>query len=487
MSFTLFEGLSEASLKEILPDLASSSLPGFLPDQRWFGDKSSTIDTVSVDYADVERLDAEWLVLQIVRVTFSEGGEASYFVPLVITPEEPPALGTIRTLEGEYAIVDALQTASFRRWLIDGLFEDRVTKDGKISWSSTGALRSLGEIDRDASRISTAQQSNSSVVFDETIMVKVFRKLNLGVNPEIELGRFLTTKSSFRNAPAMLGSWSMTGAEGVPISLGVVHRFAGGSVDAWTYVRQQLRDRKIDDVSAAAELGAVIARLHLALESARDDEDLTPERIDQGDVDRWSSSLRATLDEAIVLMSAKASESAHRELIETFLDLAPNLAAQTTGFERLIGKAKIRVHGDLHLGQILVTPEREFLVLDFEGEPRRPIPERRQKTTPLKDVAGMLRSFSYARGGAEREEPADEIPSTAELVQWERATRRAFLESYLAETRKGQARFLPASNDDFRQAIAAWELDKALYEILYELNNRPDWLPIPLAGTLKLG
>jgi maltose alpha-D-glucosyltransferase/alpha-amylase len=167
--------------------------------------------------------------------------------------------------------------------------------------------------------------------------------------------------------------------------------------------------------------------------------------------------------------------------------LVPQLAAQTTGFDRLVGRSKIRVHGDLHLGQILVTPEREFLVLDFEGEPRRSIAERRLKTSPMKDVAGMLRSFSYARGAAEREEAPSAIPSPADLIRWERGVRKAFLDSYLTTSRQGQARFLPVSNDDVRQAIAAWELDKALYEILYELDNRPDWLAIPLSGTLKLG
>jgi maltose alpha-D-glucosyltransferase/alpha-amylase len=177
------------------------------------------------------------------------------------------------------------------------------------------------------------------------------------------------------------------------------------------------------------------------------------------------------------------------DLISTLIALADRLPSRSVGFERLVGALKTRVHGDYHLGQTLRTTSGDFVILDFEGEPQRPIAERRAKTSPLKDVAGMLRSFGYARGAAERDAFArgdDRESLRADLVAWERSARRAFLASYVVTSRRGGARYLPSSDDDLRQAVAAWELDKALYEVNYELNNRPDWLALPLSAVIKL-
>jgi trehalose synthase-fused probable maltokinase len=487
MDFTLFEGLNEASLRELLPRLVGTTFPAFLPQQRWFGDKSSVITGVELVHAAVERVESAWSVEAIVEVRFERGRSARYFVPLWIDdPGDAPGIATIRTMEGELSVTDALQSNEYRMRLAGELLNGQGAVRDSFVWSSTTAVASLPPIDRSRSRVSGAQQSNSSVVFDDAVMLKIYRRLSPGVNPEIELGRFLTAKSAFRSAPAMLGSWTWAqGAE--TISLAVAHRFAPNSKDAWTFFREEILRGNLDDVSAAAELGTIVAKLHLAFETARDNPDLTPERVDEIDAAQWTVALQETLAQVESAMRSTETDPGNRELVETFLTLVPQLAAQTMGFDRLVGRSKIRVHGDLHLGQILVTPEREFLILDFEGEPRRPIAERRVKTSPVKDVAGMLRSFSYARGAVEREEDPAAIPGPADLIRWERGVRRAFLDSYLVTSRQSQAKYLPASIDDVRQAIAAWELDKALYEILYELDNRPDWLAIPLSGTLKLG
>jgi maltose alpha-D-glucosyltransferase/alpha-amylase len=230
--------------------------------------------------------------------------------------------------------------------------------------------------------------------------------------------------------------------------------------------------------------------MHLALASAHDDPALAPEQIRPEDAAAWQ---RACAGAVAATARALESVAAHqprqtRELIDAFVSLTPRLIDQTAGFERLIGRTKTRVHGDYHLGQTLRTATGDFVILDFEGEPQRPIGERRAKTSPLKDVAGMLRSFGYARGAAERQalERDDSADlDRSELIAWERAARRAFLDSYLAESRRGGATYLPTSDDDIRQALAAWELDKALYEVNYEINNRPDWLALPLTATLK--
>jgi maltose alpha-D-glucosyltransferase/alpha-amylase len=231
--------------------------------------------------------------------------------------------------------------------------------------------------------------------------------------------------------------------------------------------------------------------MHLALESARSDPDLAPQPIGNEDAAAWASgtveAVASTSQKLEAITGRETGEA--RDLIEAFLRLAPRLSARASGFESLVGLSKTRVHGDFHLGQTLRTTHGDFVILDFEGEPQRAIAERRAKTSPLKDVAGMLRSFGYARGAAERDVGTSDSRSQTErasLISWERLARRAFVDSYVNESRRGGAGYLPNSDDDVRLALDAWELDKALYEVNYELNNRPDWLALPLAATLKL-
>jgi maltose alpha-D-glucosyltransferase/alpha-amylase len=259
--------------------------------------------------------------------------------------------------------------------------------------------------------------------------------------------------------------------------------------DGWEEVLRLLQEPDAAGDSVPRRLGEITAQLHMALSSSPWDPAFAPEPITADDIARWTAATTNALESVAHDLRAKRSEvdSETRDLIETFLALVPRLALQATGYERLRGRAKTRVHGDYHLGQTLCTTTGDFIIVDFEGEPQRPIEERRAKTSPLKDVAGMLRSFSYARSVAERTAEAQgSHHGAAALIAWERAARRAFLGAYLAVSRQGHATYLPASDDDVRQALGAWELDKALYEIRYELNNRPDWLRVPLAAVLKL-
>jgi maltose alpha-D-glucosyltransferase/alpha-amylase len=233
-------------------------------------------------------------------------------------------------------------------------------------------------------------------------------------------------------------------------------------------------------------LGETTAELHLELARTTTNRDFSPEPIVQEDISGWEREVEVSLakvEERLRRFNAHDADSAL--LVEAFLDAVPQLEARAMGFDRLIGTSKIRVHGDYHLGQTLRTPDGQFVILDFEGEPSRPIAERRAKMSPLKDVAGMFRSFNYARGVTERSAPARSHDHSS-LVTWERETRDAFLGGYLVRARDGHARFLPDSAEDVREALAAWELHKALYEILYELDNRPAWMVLPLAATLKL-
>jgi maltose alpha-D-glucosyltransferase/alpha-amylase len=272
--------------------------------------------------------------------------------------------------------------------------------------------------------------------------------------------------------------------------------FVKSSGDGWNFVldllRRHLSDESSDallevSIPVARRLGQVTAGMHLALASDPWSPDLAPEVILGDDAARWSADYLSMLDTitAEIRRIADRLDARLAELAATYLGLAPGLRKRTIGFERLIGRQKIRVHGDYHLGQLLHRIDGDFAVIDFEGEPQRTIEERRRKTSPLKDVAGMLRSFSYARGTATGWLSESGGLLASDLVAWERTMRREFLQAYVTVANTRGANLLPASSSDLQSAVSAWELDKAVYEVQYELNNRPDWLWIPLSAMLK--
>lgn len=494
-NFAIDGELSAAALDGVLPTIVARSLPPFIGAQRWFGDKARSIEGVDVAAHSILDQGDAFLVLLGVRVAFSAGDPVEYFVPLAISRSDLGNASLVAVIDAggsRWSVIDAVQTPGFRRWLLDELADEGRDPTSAFRWSATSAANEYTSAAMLAeSRVSSAQQSNSSIVYGNSVILKVFRRVSPGINPEVELGRFLTTRTSFRNTPFLLGEWSYLGSDGVVRSLAVAQSFVPSIGDGWSYTLETLRSPAAVTDADARRLGQLTAQMHLALESARGDPNLTPETIQAEDAAAWS----ANVSRAVELTARAIGRVADREtgetkeLVQAFLSLAPRLAAQASGFDRLIGRTKTRVHGDYHLGQTLRTTGDDFVILDFEGEPQRPIEERRAKASPLKDVAGMLRSFGYARGAAEREGTDDggtAGSSPAALVAWERSTRHAFLDSYVAESRRGGARYLPTSDDDVRLALAAWELDKALYEVNYELNNRPDWLALPLAATLKL-
>lgn len=362
---------------------------------------------------------------------------------------------------------------------------------GTLVWRRTRAGETT-ELTGEARTLSV-EQSNSSVRFDDAALVKIFRRLQPGVNPEIELTQFLTERTDFRNAPALLGWLVYQPNDGEVTAIAVAQSFVSAIGDGWSTTLDELRalDAAAQHERPAIEnhslglirqLGLRTAQMHLALGSDPWAPDLAPERITVADVDAWRDSFVALLHRvSMALDRFEPTDERAADLKRAFNQAKPRIEQQTAGLERLIGALKMRVHGDYHLGQTLQTKDGDWYVLDFEGEPRRSLAERRAKTSPLKDVAGMLRSFSYARGTAERDSDAD----AAELVIWERGARTAFLTGYLDEARAHHASFLPIADEEFRFALNAWELDKAIYEIDYELNNRPNWLWLPLSAAVK--
>lgn len=472
----------------------------FLVTERWFGDKTRPIAATTVADLALAAVDDERYALCFVEVVFRDGGTGTYFVPLALTRCPPPDVPRLTTLDadGAWYVLDAVALPRGRAWLLDRLAADATlpAERGAFVWRQTDLLAPhLAVAQTDGSRLGTAEQSNTSVVYGASLILKMFRKVEPGVNPELEIARFLTVETDFRHVPLLAGELSYVGTEGEPVALGLMQTFVPNVGDGWSYTLDLLASLPAgaDFANAyrplARRLGERTGQLHGALAGATTDPAFAPQPIDDDDVAGWAESFRAALAHTTEALRAHVDlvPAALEDQVRAFFAAQDILETQTGGFARLRGTTKTRVHGDLHLGQTLRTPTEDVVFLDFEGEPARPLAERRAKTSPLKDVAGMLRSFAYVRGTLERADRtgaggAHDLP---ELLAWERAARDAFVDGYLAETADRGATFLPANRAAFDAALAAWELDKAIYEIAYELNNRPDWLAIPLGAVLR--
>jgi maltose alpha-D-glucosyltransferase/alpha-amylase len=323
------------------------------------------------------------------------------------------------------------------------------------------------------------EQSNTSIAFGDRLVFKQFRRLLPGINPEEEITRFLTERTSFRHAPRLLGSLAFEPSMGQAATLAVAHEFVGGAEDGWRWMLgqlrtvasrfedapcdvEELRERAAVSLGALRRLGERTGQLHLALASDPGDPEFAPESITGDDVQGWAEGVSRQLEAARAALG--------RPLSATIPDVASALAG-------LVGVLKIRQHGDFHLGQTLyLTAQADFVIVDFEGEPLRPLAERRRKHAAMRDVAGLLRSISYAAAAEHDGRPA----RWREL--WEAEGTRAFIDGYLLAAHG--RRFVPTPAA-FDAAVAAFELEKAAYEIVYEAGHRPAWVAIPVRGLVS--
>jgi maltose alpha-D-glucosyltransferase/alpha-amylase len=301
------------------------------------------------------------------------------------------------------------------------------------------------------------------------------------LHPELEIGRFLTEVAHFKNCVPLAGAVEYTSTGGESATVALLQEYKPNQGDAWTYTLAYL-ERFIESLREEENHGAYLtliqtlatrtAELHQALAMRTGNPAFEPEPLTPADFETWRTRVRQEAEETLKLVEQVKGERT-RVLRAIDACAAPKGPA-----------LKTRHHGDYHLGQVLVS-NNDFLIIDFEGEPSRPLAEARRKHTPLRDVAGMLRSFSYARGSAqmrERTEPNAEKLAPA-LVAWEKATRKAFLEAY-AKAIAGSGIY--PSMDDMRGVLALAEMEKVLYELRYETNNRPDWIHIPVQGLMAL-
>jgi len=466
-------------------------LPKRLPGLRWFGGKGRTIAWVTpMDAAPLPGSDG---FLALFDVAYTDGGHEVYQVPAVADADGAPA--------------DALEDPTFRTALLQGIRSGATLagQNGTFYLRPTAAAAALVPAPGTPAIPVAGEQSNTSVVFGSEIILKLFRKVETGINPDDEIPRFLTDATSFRGVPPLIGSIEYEAA-GERTTLAIVQVYVQSDGDAWTLIQQRLHDYftaaggngaepdpafsralAAADAKEADRLGRLTAQLHLALASAPAGTPLAPEPIGSQDVATWQAEMAAQLEQALDAARAaldRLPPAAHRPLEDLLADDA-HLRENLTGLHHLLAAGpvqKIRIHGDYHLGQVLKSGT-EFRIIDFEGEPVRPLAQRRGKQCALKDVAGMLRSYAYAVEAALRaaDAPGTDLASWADA--WKAGVRSAFVDGYLAATQG--APFLPRDRPSLDTVLGVFELDKAVYELRYEIAHRPDWVAIPVAALRR--
>jgi predicted trehalose synthase len=440
-------------------------LQAWIVEQRWFGSKSREVSQTELAEVIPLRTDAPQLVIALVEARFGEGTHETYQLPLGLRPVAEGWTERVIAEAGGWTVYDALADGALGRELLHRIRQGDRVESLQFHWAARAAAGAAGSVEV---RPVGVEQSNSSVVFGESLILKAFRRVEPGVNPELELLRFLSEREFPHIAP--LAGWYEIQGRQIDATLGILQEYVPDARDGWELALDELGDDPAGLLDRLRALGAVTGELHTALGSEHGDPAFSP--------DEPSA-------EALALLTADVDEQIERLFLDLpdMPELEPVIGRGQDVRERLqalshigAGGRVIRTHGDLHLGQTMLT-DRGWVILDFEGEPARPLPERRLKRSPLRDVAGMLRSFSYAAAGA-RILRGDTPPE-----DWEDRAREVYLDGY---RERADASLLPPGQQAFGQLLAVFELEKAVYELRYELNNRPDWVGIPVAGIVRL-
>jgi trehalose synthase-fused probable maltokinase len=439
-----------------MPDLTQrldeEQLRDWLSQQRWYASK--TRELTGIEILEQAELD-DGLVLAFVLARFATGTHDLYQV-------------TVAVDDGDIAfdgLADPTRARGLLRRIETG--EDLLTDEGRFSFRTVGSLPESP--DEPEVRPVEKEQSNSSLVFADRLVLKVFRKLEPGINPELEMLRFLTGRDYPNIAP--LHGWYEYEGQSLNATLGVVQEFVPDGIDGWTLALDEVPSNPERFLDRLEQLGIATAELHNALATDPVDPAFSPE---EPSAESFSL-LRATIDEDIEQTFLHLPES--NELLAPILGRGPEVQEQLAMRSQIgTGGKHIRIHGDYHLGQTLSTP-RGWVILDFEGEPARPLPERRGKRSPLRDVASMLRSFAYVASAVALQRGQVVPPD------FENRARDRFLEAYFAVIDRG---LLPPGEAAIASMLAIYELEKAIYELTYELDNRPDWVQIPVASIVRL-
>ena len=502
-----------------LNQLQRDALPEFLSRQRWFANKGVPVKRVKVSPLGSIPGSPNQLAL----LEPETGGEErqDYFMPLTVmwgeenlrfgAPKLSYTLARLRYGPNLGALIDGAFDERFHRDLVSAILAGGAIEleGGTLRFDCTETLRRLdlgGEI-----RSAGVEQSNVSFIIGAEAIVKIYRRLRSGEQPEIEVGRFLTEVAGYPNTPAYLGSADLVHADGAFVTLAAVFEFARNQGDAWGVILEAL-DRELEEfgilprdeagqlvaaappfhhpLDLAGKLGRRTAELHAAFAAPTDDRAFRAEPVKPADLARWAKGATAEATRALQVLAnvARTAEGGTRDEAAALLKDRKAILGRITAARNLPADGvKTRIHGDYHLGQVLVAQD-DIMIIDFEGEPRRAVAERRQKTSPLRDVAGMLRSFDYAASSAidhlrERTGRVDEALQNRART-WRDTASRDFLSAYWAVAdEKG---FLPSDPAARRGLLDLFLIQKAAYEIQYEAATRPAWVSIPIRGLLGI-
>ncbi|MDQ3730648.1 MAG: maltose alpha-D-glucosyltransferase [Pseudomonadota bacterium] len=488
------------------------ALPAYLANQRWFAAKGETIKRI--EFMDYAFWDARSCLLSLFELTMGTDATQQYFVPLSLIWEQddgrvnallPYTITRVRQQARTGIIVDSFADQSFCRACIENIGdagEIRLNR-GIIKFSPTLTYAEIANEPIAEEAISTpgTESSNTTIVVDDKLFLKGYRQLREGLNPELEIGRFLTERSRFAHAVPVAGGVQYESEPGIEMTLAILQGHVANQGSGWSFTLDYLK-RFLQDVgtglienSPAAHdaylnlmrtLGQRTGELHVALAVQTGDPAFDPEPVTTNDMQTWVASV---LDEARQTLD-RLAQSSHRD----DPDVQSLLTARKTLLRRVgacdvsqANAAKTRYHGDYHLGQVLLA-HNDFVIIDFEGEPARTLEERQQKHSPLKDVAGMLRSFNYAAYSALFEATEDQPPDIEQMEpfarEWETLTAQAFRTGYFEAAQGSPA--CPKEPESADRLIELFALEKALYEVRYELANRPRWLSIPVKGLLAI-
>jgi trehalose synthase-fused probable maltokinase len=443
-------------------------LLGTIASQRWFGGKSRDVLDARVLDAGVTPEGPPFLALAVVEVRYGLQTHDLYHLPLGFRPSADGWRESVIAETEGWVVYDAIADPELARRLVELVRSDATVEAGEatITFAATGDLPAEIETIRPMG----AEQSNSSLVVDERLALKFYRRIEAGMNPELEVLRFLTERG-FEHVAALRGFVSYQGRP-LEATLAILQDFVQSKGDGWQLARQTLGSGEPAWLPEHAKrLGEVTALLHNALASDPSDPHFAPEEPSSESL----ALLSASIDEEIEqVFSALPDIEAVQPVAGRGEEVRDRLRALTHIGH--VGKA-IRTHGDYHLGQALWTTDGDWLILDFEGEPARSVPERRRKRSPLRDVAGMLRSFAYAASASEIQ---NDVPAPE---GWEEQCRTAFLDGYLATV---EPELTPSGEEGIHRLLTVFELEKAVYELRYELDNRPEWVSIPVAGILRM-
>jgi maltose alpha-D-glucosyltransferase/alpha-amylase len=530
----VWENVLEGKAREILQD---GVLPGYLRLRRWFGSKGRTMGRISI-IGHVPLSDGDVTVyLLFVKVTYAEGAADVVMLPIhylnlesarKLLEESPQSIISRLIVDGRGGLLyDGAYNDSFHRALFKTIARGMKIKlpEGELTGrcSKTFSTLPAGTGVPESSAVLKAEQSNTSILFDNSYFLKLYRRTVEGPNPEAEIGLFLTDHIHFKGVAPLAGTLEYRRYDGEPVTIAMLQGYIPSHGDAWTYTLGELArfydhvltkkweisrasplPPSLYDVDFAAvpppmqesiggfylemvaQLGKRTGELHLALASRPEEPAFGPEPYSilyQRSVYQSMSNLTekvfSSLERNIGRLAGETGQEALR-----VLDAEQDILGRLHKFlDCTFSAMRIRIHGDYHLGQVLYTGN-DFIIIDFEGEPARTMSERRIKHSPLRDVVGMIRSFHYAAHAVLLQRlhvRSEDVPLLDEWAEaWYRSVSGVFLHAYLNTV--AESTFIPVERQDLEIMLDAFLLEKAIYELGYELDNRPGWVRIPLRG-----